>query len=336
MMVLLVRRRRVLGLAVLSVVLAAALFASLAVGSNPLSLSEVVDSLRRPGSAAGAPIVVGQRLPRLALVVLVGAALAVAGALMQALTRNPLADPGILGVNAGASLAVVVAVAVVGATGIWFYLWFALGGAALIAVAVYVLGGLRSAGDGTSRLVLAGVAVSMAVSAFVQVVLMTDQQVFNEFRFWSAGSLEARGFNVVGAVAPFVVAGLVTAAVCAPGLNALALGDAAGAALGVNVRRLRALVLLAVTMLAGAATAAVGPVMFIGLGVPYLTRAICGPDLRWIIALSVLAGPLMLLVADLCARVVVAPQEIQTGIVTALFGGPVFIAVVKTHGVKSL
>lgn len=330
------RRWRVAKVLATAVFLALVLAISLGIGSNPLPLSDVLDALAHPATGSAAPIVVGQRLPRLILVALVGAGLAVAGALMQALTRNPLADPGILGVNAGASLAVVAAVAVAGVTSIWFYLWFALAGAALASVAVYLLGGVAAARDNAARLVLAGVALSMAVNAFVQVVLMTDQQVFNEFRFWSAGSLESRGFSVIAAVAPFIVVGLLVAGACAPGLNALALGDATGAALGVNLRRLRALVLLAITLLAGAATAAVGPVMFIGLGVPYLARALTGPDLRWTVPVCALAGPLMLIAADLFARVIVAPQEIQTGIVTALFGGPIFIAIIRSRGVKSL
>lgn len=305
------------------------LVVSLVVGSNALRLDEVFAVTTGSGSTEATRVVLQQRVPRMLLVLLVGAALAVAGALMQSLTRNPLADPGILGINAGASLAVVGAVALFGVTSIWFYLWFSLVGAAVASVVVYILGGGWSAGATPARLVLAGVAVSMAVSSFVQLVILTDQHVFNEFRFWSAGSLESRGYDIVTAVAPFIALGLVLAFIAAPGLNVLALGDAAGQALGVNVAVLRVIVLVAIALLAGAGTAAVGPIMFVGLGVPYLARALCGPDLRWVVPVSALSGPLVLIVADLFARTVVAPQEVQTGIVTALLGGPLFVAIVR-------
>ncbi|WP_231910068.1 FecCD family ABC transporter permease [Corynebacterium cystitidis] len=302
---------------------------SLAIGSNLLPFRDVIAALQGEGTVEARRVVLDQRLPRLVLAIIVGAALAVAGALMQALTRNPLADPGILGVNAGASLAVVTAVAVIGNTSIWFYLWFALAGAALASAAVFILGGAASRHTSPSRLVLAGVAFSMAVTSFVQLVIISDQKVFNEFRFWSAGSLEFRSWSIIGAVILFIVAGLILALWSAPALNALALGDETGAALGINVKALRITVLLSITLLAGAATAAVGPIMFVGLGVPYLVRALVGPDVRWVLPLSLLAGPVFFLVADVLARVVVMPQEIQTGIMTALLGGPVFVAIIQ-------
>ncbi|MGO2612258.1 FecCD family ABC transporter permease [Corynebacterium flavescens] len=328
--------RRALSIVLIGAALFLALLCSLAIGSNPIPVPDVLAALTHGEGGVAARVVLSQRLPRLLLVLVVGAALAVAGALMQSLTRNPLADPGILGINAGAALAVVVAVAVWGVTSIWFYLWFALAGSALATIAVYVLGGGLSRGATAARLVLAGVALSMAVSSLVQLVILSDQHVFNEFRFWASGSLESRGYDVLGAVAPLIIGGLILALCCAPGLNALALGEATGASLGVNVRTLRVLVLVAITVLAGAATAAVGPIMFVGLGVPYLVRALCGPDLRWVIPVSAITGPLLLIAADLLARVVVAPQEIQTGIVTALLGGPIFIAIIRRRKGRAL
>lgn len=330
------RTRRSVGLAAIVCALAVLLALSLTIGSNPIPFSHAWELLLRPDGTLESGVIHDQRIPRTILVIIVGLALGVAGALMQALTRNPLADPGILGVNAGASIAVVTGVAVFGLTSIWFYLWFAFAGAAAAAVAVYVLGGAGSGLATPARLALAGVAISMAVSSLVQMVILSNQNAFNEFRFWAAGSMESRGYPVIEAVVGFIVVGLIIALACAPGLNALALGDEAGKALGVRVARVRAMVMLAVTLLAGAATAAVGPIMFIGLGVPYLARAICGPDLRWSIPVSAIAAPVVLLVADVLARVVVAPQEVQTGIVTAILGGPVFIAILRRRRVEAL
>ncbi|MDK8510551.1 iron ABC transporter permease [Corynebacterium bovis] len=323
--------RRTVGLAGLGVALVLLLALSVAVGSNPLPLDTVWRMLTAPDGSFEAIIVRDQRIPRTVLVVVVGAALGVAGALMQSLTRNPLADPGILGVNAGASLAV----AVTGITSVWFYLWFAFAGAAA-AAAVYLLGGGGRRAPDPAQLALAGVAVSMAVSAVVQGVVLSNTNAFNEFRFWVAGSAEGRGYPVTLAVLGFIVAGLILAALVAPALNALALGDESGRSLGVHVARTRVLVVVAITLLAGAATAAVGPLMFLGLVVPFVARAICGPDQRWITPTCILAAPVVALVADVAARTVVAPQEVQLGIMTALLGGPVFIAVVRRRRIEAL
>lgn len=323
-----------LGAAALLVVALAAV--SVSVGSNPIPLDRVWQLLLDPDGSVEAAVIAEQRVPRTLLVIAVGAALGVAGCLMQSLTRNPLADPGVLGVNAGASLAVVVAVAAFGVASIWFYLWFAFAGAALAAVGVYALGGAGRSQASPVRLALAGVAISMAVSALVQTVILADQNAFNEFRFWAAGSVEGRGYPVLAAVAGFIAAGLVLAAISAPALNVLALGDDAARGLGVRVGRARLVVVIAVTLLAGAATAAVGPLSFVGLGVPYLARALCGGDLRWVIPACILAAPAVLLAADVLGRVVMAPQEVQLGIMAAIFGGPVFIAIVRRRRIESL
>lgn len=323
---------------------AAAMLVSLVVGSNPIAPGEVWRLLMSPDGSFEASVITEQRVPRTLLVIVVGAALGVSGALMQSLTRNPLADPGILGVNAGASLAVVLAVAVCGIASIWFYLWFAFVGAALASVLVYVLGsfggrasGQAGAGAATSvRLALAGVAISMAVSSLVQTVILSNQNAFNEFRFWAAGSAEGRGFSVLWAVLGFIALGLIIAFVLAPSLNALALGDETGKALGVRVARTRAFVMIAVTLLAGAATAAVGPIGFVGLGVPYLARAVCGPDQRWVLPFSAVMAPTLLLVADILGRVIIAPQEVQLGIIAAILGGPVFVLLARRRRIEAL
>ena len=309
---------------------------SLGVGSNPIPLDRVWLLLWHPDGSFDAVVVLDQRLPRTLVLVVVGAALGVAGALMQSLTRNPLADPGILGINAGASLAVVLVVALTGLSGIGFYLWFAFAGAAAAAVGVYLLGMAGSSSPSPVRLALAGVAISMTVASLVQTVILANANAFNEFRFWAAGSVEGRGYPVLLATGGFILAGLLLACCLAPALNALALGEDAGRALGVRVGLVRGLAVLAVTVLAGAATAAAGPIMFVGLGVPYLARAVFGPDQRLVLPGTALAAPVLLLAADVVARLVVLPGEVPVGVVTAILGGPAFVLIVRRPRIEAL
>lgn len=215
-------------------------------------------------------------------------------------------------------------------------MWFAFAGAAMASVAVYALGSVGRSRPTPARLALAGVAMSMTISSVVQAVILTNQNAFNEFRYWAAGSVEARGYPVVTAVVGFVAVGLAIALALAPSLNALALGEEAGRALGVPVGLVRAGSVAAITLLAGAATAAAGPIMFIGLGVPYLARAVCGSDQRWVLPMTMVTAPVALLAADMLARVLVAPQELPVGIVAALLGGPVFVAIVRRRRIESL
>ncbi|MEP9382734.1 iron ABC transporter permease [Nocardioides sp. KR10-350] len=330
------RGRRVALLLIGLVVLAAAVVLSLSVGSNHITLGRVWRLLLDPDGSSDATVLRELRLPRTVVAVAVGAALGLAGALMQSLTRNPLADPGILGINAGASLFVVLAVAVAGTSGIWFYLWFAFLGAAVASVGVYLLAGTGRQTATPARLALAGVAVSAALAAITQAVILADQEAFNEFRYWVAGSLEGRGWPVLGAVGPFLAVGVVLALALGPALNVLTLGDQAGRALGVHLARTRALAMLAVTLLCGAATAAVGPIGFVGLAVPMVARGLVGHDQRWVALLSLVLGPVWMLLADTLARVVVGSQETQVGVVAALLGAPVFVAVVRRRKVPAL
>ncbi|MEZ5088661.1 MAG: iron chelate uptake ABC transporter family permease subunit [Micropruina sp.] len=309
---------------------------SLAVGSNPIALERVWTILWHPDGSFESVVVLEQRLPRTLLLIVVGAALGVAGALIQSLTRNPLADPGILGINAGASLAVVLAVAITGVASIGFYLWFAFAGAAASAVAVYLLGMAGRADASPVRLALAGVAISMLVASLVQTVILANQNAFNEFRFWAAGSVEGRGFAVLATVVGFIGLGLILSFCLAPALNTLALGEETGRALGVRVGLVRGLAVVAVTVLAGSATAASGPIMFIGLGVPYLARAVLGPDQRLVLPGTAVAAPVLLLAADVLARLVVMPAEVPVGVVAAIIGGPMFVAIVRRPRIEAL
>lgn len=316
--------------------LALAVLLSLSWGSRDIGLVRTWTLLLAPDGSTDANVLHDLRVPRTLLGVVVGAALGVAGGLMQSLTRNPLADPGILGINAGAALAVVLAVALTGASGIGFYLWFAFAGAALASAAVYALGTSRRHAATPVRLALAGVAISAALQALTTTVILVDQTAYNEFRFWVSGSLEGRLYPVLTTVAPFVAAGLVLALLLAPALNALALGVETGRALGVPVRRTRVGAMVAITLLCGAATAAVGPIAFVGLAVPFAARLLVGSDQRWVTLVSALLGPVWLLLADTLARVLVRPEEVPAGVVAALLGAPVFVAIVRRRKIAAL
>lgn len=316
--------------------LVVAVILSLSLGSKEIPLERVWALLSARDASNDATVLHDLRIPRTLLGIVVGAALAVAGSLMQSLTRNPLADPGFLGVNAGASLAVVLVVALTGVSGISFYLWFAFAGAALASLAVYALGTSRRNVATPVRLALAGVAISAALQAFTQTIILANQTAYNEFRYWVAGSLEGRLYSVLVTVLPFIALGLTLALLLAPSLNALALGAETGRALGVRVGRTRALTMVAITLLCGAATAAVGPIAFVGLAVPFAARLIVGSDQRWVTVFSMILGPTWLLLADVLGRVIVRPEEVQAGIITALIGAPVFVFIVRRRKIAAL
>ncbi|TDW21958.1 FecCD family ABC transporter permease [Kribbella kalugense] len=303
-------------------------FVSLAIGSRPLSLGQVGHAVFAPDGDAASIIVWRLRMPRTVLAVLVGADLAVAGVIMQALTRNRLAEPGLLGVNAGAALTVVLAISLLGVTSVSGYAWFAFVGSAIAAALVYWLAG-RDAGDqGRIRLVLAGAAISASISAATGIVTQFDSTTFDSYRFWVVGSLADRGSDVATAVLPFSVVAIGLALTLGRPLNALAFGDELGAALGVRVAWTRGLGFLAVILASGAATAAAGPISFVGLAVPQLLRWWVGPDTVRLVGYSVLAGPALVLTADILGRVVAPPGELEVGIVTAFIGAPSLLAAV--------
>jgi iron complex transport system permease protein len=304
------------------VVLAVMLVLSLAVGARALSPGQVWDGLR-DAHAESYPVVHQMRLPRTWLGLLVGAALGVAGGVMQALTRNPLADPGLLGINAGASAAVVLAVSALGVTNLTGYVWFAFAGAAAASVLGWLVGGGRRATP--MRLVLAGAAINAALYSYVAAAELLDTGSLDRMRFWTVGSMAAAQPRTVYTIAPFVVTGLLLAVVLGRPLNALALGDDAARALGSRPGLTRAGALTAVTLLCGAATAACGPLVFLGLMVPHLVRPLTGPSLRRLLPLCALLAPALLLAADVLGRVLARPAEIQVGVVTAVLGGPFFL-----------
>ncbi|MFE6697603.1 FecCD family ABC transporter permease [Streptomyces sp. NPDC057718] len=318
------RVRYAAGLTAGLVLLALAVAGGLAVGAQSVPPAEVLAALLDP-DAPHAPIVREVRVPRTLLAVAAGAALGLAGAVMQGLTRNPLADPGLLGVNTGAACAVVAATVLLGTRSLHAVVWWALLGAALAVVVVYLLGG-RGTGRGTPEgLVLAGVAVTAVLGAVVSGLGVLDADAYGTLRMWSVGTLSGRELPVLWEVLPFLLVGAVLALTVAPALNAFALGDEAARALGVAPGRVRLLGTLATVLLSGAATAAIGPVGFIGLVAPHCARLLAGPDHRRLMPYAVVAGAGLLLVADIVGRVIARPAEIQVGIVTAFVGAPVLI-----------
>ena len=323
------------GLVVAVAVLAVLCLLSLAIGSRYIPLDTVWHALWTDDGSDEAFIVADLRIPRTLLGLGVGAALGLTGALMQALTRNPLADPGLLGVNAGASAAVVVAIAAFGITAPAGYVWFSFAGAGIAAVLVYLLGATGRVVS-PERTVLAGAAISAALFAFVSAVLLLSVDTFDSYRFWDVGSMAGRNMGVVGMLAPFLLAGIVLALALGRSLNVLALGDQTGAALGVRVGRTRLLTALAVTLLCGAATAAAGPIGFVGLVVPHVARMIVGPDQRWVLPYSLVMAPILLIGADIVGRVVLPSGELQVGIVTAVIGAPVFVALCRRRRLAQL
>jgi iron complex transport system permease protein len=327
---------RAMGLPLAATTLAFLALVSIAVGAKGIPLGQVVGGLLHDDGSESAAIVRELRVPRTLVGLAVGIGLGLAGALMQALTRNPLADPGLLGIEAGAAAAVVVAIGALGLTEPRTYVWFAFAGAALASIVVYVLGSRGRAGATPVRLALAGMAVTAALTAFTSGVTLLDPLAFDEFRFWDVGSLVGRDLGILAEVGPFLLAGAVLAVALARPLNALALGDDSGRALGAHVARTRALGALAITLLCGGATAVAGPIGFVGLTVPHVARALVGPDQRWVLAYSLLLAPILLLGADVLGRVLVRPGELEVGIVTALIGAPVFIALVRRTRIAQL
>ncbi|TQS47039.1 FecCD family ABC transporter permease [Cryptosporangium phraense] len=328
-------RRRTAGLAAAAAGLVVVSMLSLALGTRSIPLGTTWQVLWHPDGSVASDVIHTLRIPRTLLGLGVGAALGLSGALMQALTRNPLAEPGILGVNLGAATAVVVAIAFLGISSLSGYIWFSFAGAALTSVAVFALGGTGRSPT-PERQILAGIALTSVLGAFVWAVLVTLPEVFDRYRYWDVGSLADRDHATLVRVAPFLVVGVVWALLLGGRLNALSLGDEAATAVGASPARIRALGLGAITLLCGAATAATGPIWFLGLAVPYVARLLVGADHRWVLGYSVLIGPSLLLLSDIVGRVAAPPSELQVGVVTAFVGAPVFLLLCRRRRIGQL
>ncbi|ALJ20726.1 iron ABC transporter permease [Microbacterium sp. No. 7] len=329
------RRTRVLWLVVVAAVVALVAVASIAVGAREVAWSEIVSAL---GGASGSfdEAAIAKRIPRTALALLVGAALGLSGAVMQGVTRNPLADPGILGVNTGAALAVAIGVAWFGLWTYTGYIWTAIAGAAVTAVFVYAVGSLGRGGATPLKLALAGAATSAALASFITAVVLGRNDIASVLRSWQIGGVGGGSFDAIGQVLPFLVAGTLVSLLSARALNSLALGDELAAGLGENVVLARTGAALGAVILCGAATAVAGPIGFVGLVVPHVCRLLVGPDHRWLLPFSALGGAALLTVSDVVGRVVARPSEIDVGIVTAFVGAPFFVWLVRRQKVREL
>lgn len=281
-------------------------------------------------------VIMTLRVPRTLVGLLVGAALGLAGCVMQGVTRNPLADPGILGINSGAALAVVLAITFLGVGSPSGYIWFAFAGAAVGALLVYAIASLGREGATPVKLALAGAALTAVFAAVTQAFLLLHQGTFDEFRFWQVGALSGRDLGEVGRLTPFLLIGCLLALFLGRWLNTLSLGDDLARGLGAHVGLARGTSAAIVVLLCGAATATAGPIGFVGLTIPHVARMITGPDYRWALPYSMLLAPILLLGSDIVGRVIARPGEIQVAIVTAVIGAPVFIALVRRKKLAEL
>jgi len=311
-----------------------------AIGYRPVTVTEVVDGvttwLRGQTPTDIGALAVQSRIPRTALALLAGAALAISGALMQAITRNPLADPGILGVNTGAALAVVIGIAFFGLADTWGYLSLALIGAGLTAVFVYFVGSVGAGGTTPIKLALAGAATTAALTSLVSAILLPRQNVLDEFRYWQVGNVGRAEWETMAVVAPVLVFGAIVAIFSASALNALAMGDDVATGLGVHVGRIRIVAAIAGVALCAAVTAVAGPIGFVGLMVPHVVRLVSGPDQRWLLPLSAIGGAILLVAADTIGRVIGSPGEVEAGIITAFVGAPVLIVIARRTRMRAL
>jgi iron complex transport system permease protein len=324
------------GVVVSLVLLVLAATASVALGARDVAPGTLLRALTDPTPDADLVVLRDMRLPRTALGLLAGAALGLGGALLQGLTRNPLADPGIMGVNAGASLAVVAAASVAGGLPVGGLVWFAFAGAGAATVVVFLVASAGRNGATPVALALAGAAVSALAASVVSAVELADPDALEELRRWSVGSLAGRYAPVLGQLWPYLLAGVLLAPLAARALNALALGDETARALGVRLGRTRALLFALVTLLCGAATAACGPIAFLGLMVPHLARLVCGPDHRWILVYSGLLGAVVLVGCDVAGRLLLPVGEVPVGLVVGVLGAPVFVAIVSSRRALTL
>lgn len=318
-------------------VLVVAVGLSLAVGSRLLPIGDLLAGL---GGILGeqptglpAEGIVAARLDRTLIGIVVGVAVALSGAAMQGLTRNPLADPGILGVNSGAALAVVLGLQFAGISSVGGYLWLALVGGLITAVVVYAVASV-SQGDQSLTMVLTGAAVTAGVTSVIAGVLVSNQGALQSFRFWQVGSVAGREASIITEVLPLLVVSLLIVALSGPVLNATALGEDLERALGQRVLLARGVVAFGAVGLAASAVALAGPIAFVGLVVPHLVRLVTGPDYRRILLGSALVGPVLILLTDTLGRVVTPPSEVQVGIMTAVLGAPVLILLIRRASLR--
>ncbi|WP_371795590.1 FecCD family ABC transporter permease [Streptomyces sp. NBC_01718] len=327
--------RRALATATAVLALLVAVLLSLAVGARTIAPSAVLDALLHGGHSDAAEVIRRLRVPRTLIGLMVGAALALAGTVLQGITRNPIADPGILGISQGASVGVVLAIAYAGIHTLTGYVWFAFTGAAVASVAVYAIASRGRGGATPVKLALGGAAINALLVSVTMAVLTTKASALDEFRFWQVGSISGREAEVAQQIWPFLLVGTVLVLSVARGLDALALGEDVAKGLGQKVATVRIVGGVGATVLTGVGVAAAGPIAFIGLAVPHIARAIVGSDHRWVLPMAALIGPVMLLVSDVIGRIVFPPGEVPAGVMTALIGVPFLVALVRRKAVPA-
>ncbi|GAA3392656.1 iron ABC transporter permease [Streptomyces roseoviridis] len=327
--------RRVVATTAAVVALLLAVLLSLAVGARPVAPATVLDALLHGATSPDAEVVRELRVPRTLIGLMVGAALALAGTALQGITRNPIADPGILGISQGASAGVVLAIAVAGVHTLGGYVWFAFAGAALASVAVYAIASSGRGGATPVKLALGGAAINALLLSVTTGVLTTRASALDEFRFWQIGSLDGRDTQIVAQTWPFLLLGALLVLSVARGLDALALGEDVAKGLGQRVATVRIVGGVGATVLTGAGVAAAGPIAFVGLAVPHIARAVVGGDHRWVLPMAALIGPVMLLVSDVVGRVLFPPGEVPAGVMTALIGVPFLVTLVRRKAVPA-
>lgn len=321
---------RFAGLAFSALVLGLCVFVSIAWGAADISLKEAYQSLIAFDGSTDHLIIRTVRLPRSLLAIVVGAAISTAGAIMQGITRNPLADPGILGINAGAVVAVVVAIFLFGASSPSFYVWCAFVGAGITALSVYFLASLGRSGVTPLNLTIAGAAINAFLTSLTTAVLIVSQRTLEEIRFWLAGSLAGADVNLIWQILPYVCVGALLTLIISRQITILSLGEDVARGLGQQTAWVKIAAAVCVLLLAGSAVAVAGAIGFIGLVVPHIVRLLVGIDYRWILPYSAVIGAILLLCSDLAARLIIQPQEIPVGIMTALVGAPFFLYLAKT------
>ena len=331
------RLQRIIGLVFALFLLMVVVFLSLMIGAKPLSFDVVWEALFSSAESYDYTIIHESRIPRTIIALAVGPAFGLAGAVIQALTRNPLADPGILGVNAGAAFAVAIAVGIFSISSISSYIWFALAGALLASVAIYFIGGGAGKKSPTpEQITLAGVAMAAALNGITTALSLVNSRAFAGMLNWRVGSLARKGLEELWPIIPFLIVGILLALVIAPALNTIAFGDDRASSLGVNVNMIRILGLLSITLLAGGATAIAGPIVFLGLMVPHCVRWFIGPDQPWIFLYSLVIAPSILLLSDIIGRVVMSPAEVPVGIITGFVGAPILLILMRRRKVSGL
>lgn len=309
---------------------------SVAIGSRTVAVNEVFHALADSSDTSVSAAAVRLRVPRTVLGIIAGLALAVSGVLMQGMTRNPLADPSILGLNSGAAFAIVISMAFLGFNTPKQYVWVALAGSAFAALAVWFLGSLGPSGPTVLKITLAGAVITAMLSSLTSAILLPRIQVISTYRFWQVGGLSGARFDLMIPVVPLLGIGFLMAVIVVPGINALAMGDELAEGLGSRVRLTRGLTWVAAVLLSAGVTSLAGPIGFVGLVVPHAARLVVGSDYRRIMAVSAVLGPLLLLSADIIGRILTRPSDVEVGIVTAIIGAPLFIVLARSRMLRQV